>query len=166
MKPVSLCLVTMGKAGLELVDSYPKILSQEELNEIILKSMPLSAKDGDFTLNTVGVNSLSGYIFAVPGESRTNIASLIAVFSSMDYNPQIVKKIFSFTIMELRKNNLVDLKLLANILPELYKGLSEQLLKIKISSVITLEFDFRDTKAKPKDPTKEIEEDLKKNIWQ
>ena len=82
MKPISLCLVHMGNKGLELVEAYPKVLPVNILNEIVTKSMPMGAKEGDFTSNTIGQSAFSGYIFSLPSDTgRSNIASLIAVFN-------------------------------------------------------------------------------------
>ena len=141
-KPVSLCLVHMGKKGLELVRSYPEVIPENELNNIVLKSMPMGSHDGDFTTTTVGDSVISGYIFSVPGDERTNIASLIAVYGSMDYELNIVKKVFTFTINELRKSNAIDTQTLAEILPKLYDGLLKGKLQIKISSVTSLNLEI------------------------
>lgn len=161
MKPVSLCLVEMGKKGLELVRAYPEILPQEEVNNIVLKSMPLGANDGDFATNTTGTSVISSYVFSLPGEERTNIASLIAVFSSMNYQPQVIKKVFSFTVTELRKNNAIDKQVITDLLPKLYDGLVKGELRIKISSVVTLDLAITSELAdEKKDPFDAFGEDV------
>lgn len=163
MKPVSLCLIRMGQKGLELVDTYPEVLPKEALNQIAVKSMPFNARDGDFSTSTVGDNVISGYVFAVPSqEGRSNIASLVAVFDSLKFDPETIKKVFSFTITELKKNNLIEIDTLSKILPNLYKGLAKKQLKIKISSVVTLEFDFREEEEEEK--AKELDK-FSKEIW-
>ncbi|MHA1211286.1 MAG: hypothetical protein ACTSSH_02385 [Candidatus Heimdallarchaeota archaeon] len=163
IKPESLCLVQMGKAGLELVKSYPEVLSEDELNNIVLKSMPLGAKDGDFTTNTVGNNVLSSYIFSMPGEERTNVASLVAVFNDMDHQPQIIKKVFSFTVTELKKNNYNNMDIFSELLPKLYAGLTSGHLKLKLSSVLTIDMEIDTGKEDPKD--KDSFDDLSDDIW-
>jgi len=140
MKPQCLCFVNMGQNGLDIVKVHPDIIPHEELNEIAIKSMPLGAKEGDFTTNTVNSNVLSGYVFAIPQENeRDNIGSLVAVFRSMDYQPQTINKIFSFTITELKKHNMLTKESIEGILPSLYDGMVKGQLKIKVSSVVTLE---------------------------
>ncbi|MBD3191059.1 MAG: hypothetical protein GF308_10465 [Candidatus Heimdallarchaeota archaeon] len=149
-----------------MVDAYPNVLPKEILTEITVKSMPLSAKDGDFTTNTVSnENAFSGYVFSIPSEKgRDNIASLLAVFESMNYNPNIIRKVFAVTISELRKNNQIDEETLTNILPGLHQGLKKGHIKIKISSVVTIEFEIDETES-DKDPTKEFVSDFSKDMW-
>ncbi|MEA2071047.1 MAG: hypothetical protein U9O98_07125 [Asgard group archaeon] len=161
-KPVSLCLVQMGKKGLELVRAYPEVIPEQELNNIVLKSMPMGSTDGDFTSSTVGSSAISGYIFSVPSEERTNIASLIAVFDSMNYNQATIKKLFTLTIQELRKNDNVSTETLANILPSIYDGLLKGKLKIKISSMKTfsLEISNSDEEEVERDHFDEFGEDV------
>ena len=54
LNPASICLIQIGKKGLELVKAYPRVFPENVMNEITLKSMPLNAKDGTFTTNTIG----------------------------------------------------------------------------------------------------------------
>ena len=163
MKPVSLCLVEMGKKGLELVRAYPEVLPEEVLNQIVVKSMPFSARDGDFTSNNVENSVFSGYVFSIPSsQGRANIAALVAVFSNMKYDSEAIKKVFSFTITELKKNDLVAIDTVAKILPSLYKGLIEENLRISISSTISIEFDF---KGKKKDKDQEALNGFRGDVW-
>jgi len=152
MKPISLCLVQMGKTGLELVKAYPNVLPEDILNQIVIKSMPFNAKEGDFTSSTVGDAVFSGYIFSIPSPGdRDNIASLVAVYNNMNYDNKAIRKVFAFTISELKKNNVADIDTLMKILPNLYTGLVEGRLKIRISSVVTIEFDLQYEDEKDKD---------------
>jgi hypothetical protein len=153
----------MGSKGLELVNTYPKVLPDNILNEIVTKSMPMGAKEGDFTSNTVGVSAFSGYIFSMPSDSgRSNIASLIAVFSDLEYDSNVIKKVFTFTVTELKKNNIIDTDTIIKIMPKLYEGLSEGHLKIKVSSVVTLECDIR---KESKDKDEEALNSFGQDFW-
>ena len=163
LKPTSLCLVEMGKNGLELVRSYPKVLSEDELNNITLKSIPMGSNDGDFTTSTVGSNIFSGYIFAIPGEERQNIASLIAVFNSHNYEQKIIRKVFSFTIEELRKNDTIDTQTISDILPKLYDGLVKGKLEIKVSHVATLSLEISSDEASKEE--KDNFDQLGDDVW-
>lgn len=164
MKPLSLCLVQMGQKGLELVKAHPDVLPLNVINEIVIKSMPMSAKDGDFTSSTVADTVFSGYVFSVPSDTgRDNIASLVAVFNDMKYNSEIIQKIFSFTVSELKKNNLADINTITKILPNLYTGLADGQLKVKISSIVTLEFDIKD--KKDNDLDQEAIDGFGKDLW-
>ena len=165
IKPICLCLVKLGDKGLEIVKNYPNALPDEVLSQISIKSMPLNAKDGDFISTNINNNYLSGYVFTTPStKGRGGIASLVAIFNTMQYNTEIIKKVFSFTITELRKNDLVSVDVISEILPKLYTGLTNEMLKIKISSVVTLEFDFKE-KQEEKDGKKILIEDIKKDVW-
>jgi hypothetical protein len=152
----------MGKKGLELVRAYPEVLPENELNNIVLKSMPMGSHDGDFTTTTVGDSVISGYIFSVPGDERTNIASLIAVYGSMDYELNVVKKVFTFTVNELRKTNAIDTNTLAEILPKLYSGLVKGKIQINISSVtsLNLEITTGDADEKQEDSMDDFGDDV------
>ncbi|MBD3190754.1 MAG: hypothetical protein GF308_08920 [Candidatus Heimdallarchaeota archaeon] len=164
MKPTSLCLVQMGEKGLELVEAYPKTYSKEVLNQIVIKSMPLNAKEGDFSSATVGPAVLSGYVFSIPSiQGRDNIASLVAVFESMKYNPETIRKIFSYIIIELKKNDLVSIDTLKALLPKLYSGITQGQLRIKISSVVTLDFSIQDEEQI--DEKKKSLDDFRNKMW-
>ncbi|NHJ84002.1 MAG: hypothetical protein FK734_00985 [Asgard group archaeon] len=164
MKPVCLCLVQMGQKGLELVKAYPNVLPEPIINQIVVKSMPFNAKDGDFASSTVDDTVFSGYVFSVPADSgRDNIASLVAVYSDMKYDSESIRKVFSFTITELKKNNLADVSTIGKILPNLYNGLIEGSLNIRISSIVSLEFDFKSKQEKDKDM--EALQEFGKDLW-
>lgn len=165
MKPLSLCLVQMGKTGLELVKAYPDVLPENTINEIVMKSMPLSSKEGDFSSSTVDRCIFESYIFSVPGEDRNNIASLVAVFEGSDYKRDDIRKFFSFTVTELKKNQIADTEMITKILPHLYEGLIKKKVKIKISSVVTLEFDFASEEPSEKDPGKDFAEAMQDDLW-
>ncbi|MBN1328149.1 MAG: hypothetical protein JXA54_01635 [Candidatus Heimdallarchaeota archaeon] len=165
MKPISLCLTHMGNKGLELLKIYPDILPENLVNEIVLKSMPLSSKEGDFASSTAQDCVFESYIFTVPGDQRNNIASLVAVFNNSHYNRDNVRKFFSFTVQELKKHNLGDTETFERILPNMFDGLTKGKVKIKISSVVSLDFDFEEEEKKPKDRGEELLDSLKGDMW-
>ena len=161
MKPISLCFVNMGSTGLDIVKAHPDVIPEDELKKIAIKSMPLGAKEGDFTTNTVDTNVISGYVFSIPRENeRDNIGSLVAVFSSMDYQPQVINKVFSFTISELKKHGLISTQAIIEILPSLYEGMVKGVLKIKVSSIVTLEMSIGDNKEEKKDNFQSFGDDI------
>ena len=161
MHPISLCLVQMGNKGLELVKSHPNVLPSTLLRELSYKSMPMGAKPGEFSTASIGEYYYSSYVFNISQEGeRDNIGALIAVFSSMNYNIEGIKKIFSLIIKELSAKSLLKLEIIEEILPNLYKGFENDHIKIKVSSVATIELDFRSEVPEPKDKTNGLEEDL------
>ncbi len=165
MKPIGVCLTQMGKTGLELVNVYPNALPDSLLNELVIKSMPMSAKDGDFTSSTVQDCQFESYIFSIPGKDRKNIASLVAIFENSTYDRNSVRKFFSFTVAEIKKNNLGNTETFSKILPSMYEGLVKGKIKIKISSVVTLEFDFQDKDKKQKKRGEKFVDSLKDELW-
>jgi len=162
MKPVSLCLVQMGDKGLELVKAHPNVLPKEVLNELTYKSMPMGAKPGEFSSAVVGDLYYSSYIFSLPRkDSRDNIAAIIAVFNNMKYNIEGIRKVFSFIIKELESSKLLKTEIVEEIMPNLYKGFESGHIKIKISSIATIDIDFVDKKeSEEKDVTNDLEDDL------
>ena len=155
----------MGKKGLELVEAYPEIHETKNLNEIIIKCMPLGAKEGDFSTTAISKDiAFSSYIFTVPRtDDRDNIASIVAVFDTTNYDSLQVQYTFTEIINELKKNNLQIIETLQNLLPNILKGLSVGYLQIKVDSVVTVEIKYR-TKKEKEDPRK-IVKDFKDDIW-
>ncbi|MBN1328178.1 MAG: hypothetical protein JXA54_01780 [Candidatus Heimdallarchaeota archaeon] len=165
IKPLALCLVQVGKKGLEIVDSYPKILPKEIESQIAFKCMPFGAKDGDFLSANITETYFSGYVFRVPEkQGRDNLASLVVVFDTENYNPISFKKVFSLTLEKLAENNLVTLNNVQKLLPEMFNGITKGKLRIKISSIVMLEFDFEDINEK-KDKKEEIISQVKRELW-
>lgn len=164
MKPISMCITHMGKNGLELVKVFPDTLPNSIIDEIVLKSMPLSARDGDFSSSTAQGCLFESYIFAVPGEERKNIASLVAIFNDSKYDRDGIRKFFSFAVSELQKHDLGNTEILSRILPNIYEGLGKGKVKIKISSVVTLDFEFKHDEKK-KDRGEKFLDSLKGDMW-
>jgi hypothetical protein len=155
----------MGKKGLELVTAYPDVLPEPIINEIVLKSMPMSAKEGDYSSSTAEGVIFESYIFAIHGEKRNNIASLIAVFENTSYNRESIRKFFQFTVKELQKHDYADTDTIKTILPNMYEGLERGHIKIKISSVVTIDFDFSYKEKKEKSREEEFVDSLKGDLW-
>lgn len=162
MKPVNLCLVQMGDKGLELVKSHPQVLLKEVLSEITFKSMPMGAKAGKFTSVAIGDLFYSSYIFKLPQEGASdNIAAIVVIFNSMKYNIEGIRKVFSFIIKELDSKSLLKIDIVEEIIPNLYKGMKSGHVKIKISSIATIDIDFvEDDSPVEKDYTNDLEDDL------
>ena len=151
MKPTTLCFVKMGVKGLELVSSYPDVIPTEIMSQLVYKSMPMGAKHGDFASTTLDNLNLSSYVFRIPRtEQRDNIASIVAVFSSTDYDQNTIRRAFSWVITELSNKELLSTETLTKILPNLYKGFGEGKFKIEISTSSTITFNFHDEKPKKK----------------
>ncbi|MEA2071731.1 MAG: hypothetical protein U9O98_10640 [Asgard group archaeon] len=156
----------MGPNGLELVTSYPEDLPKKIINEIIVKSMPMGAKPGDFTSNVISAKkAFSGYIFKIPSPSgRDNIASLVAVYKDINYDIKTIRKVFSIIINELKKTRLVNIKTVSQMLPNLYSGLTNGHILIRINSIKTIEIEIQD-KSENKDSTETIVKNFSEEIW-
>ena len=163
-KPLCLCVSVLSKKGLEIVKVYPDVLDQAIINEITLKSMPLGAKEGDFTTNTLSDNKIfSGLIFTVPHLlTRDNIASLIAVFDSMSYNAEILQENFTLLINSLKEFNVISSDKVSDLLPELYEGIIAGKFNLNIKRGKNIIFDFTNLEAKfvKKDKLKEFASDV------
>lgn len=162
MKPTSLCLIQMGCNRLELVRAFPTVLAKDEIDKIIFQSIPFGANNGDFATRTISKRVICGYVFSVHkiGNERSNIATLTAVFDSMDFQPKFIKKVFSLIIHELKDNNLLSINLVEDILPMIYDGLIKKTFKIKVSSDVTLEFDIPQNEEITKKPFQNFSEDV------
>lgn len=165
LKPTSLCLIQMGQKGLELVKSFPAVLTSDELNKIIFQSIPFGSKEGDFVTRTVDNNVICGYVFSLPkiGVERANIATLTAVYDSMDFQPKHIKRIFTLIVKELQKNRILSIDLVEEILPKIYDGLVKGSFKIKVSSVVTIEFET--TQEEKEEPKKKSFKGFSKDVW-
>ena len=154
MKPTSLCLIHMGQKGLELVKAHPDVLPTEETDKIVFQSIPFGSNDGDFVTRTVSNSVICGYVFSLPkiGDERSNIATLTAVYDSMEFEPQYIKKVFTLIVKELQKNAILSIELIQEILPKIYEGLVKGSFKIKVSSVVTLEFETEEDEKPKKQP--------------
>ena len=143
MKPMSLCLINMGSRGLELVKAYPDVIPADAMNQLVYKTIPMGSHPGDFASTTFNDLNLTSFIFRIPTtDARDNLASLVAVFNTTDYDAQSIKKVFSWVTTELEKKELLSADTLKNILPKLYKGFSKGTFKIEITSTSTISFDF------------------------
>ena len=163
-KPLCLCVSIMCKKGLEIDKVYPNILHQEIINEIALKSMPLGAKEGDFTTVTLSDKKIfSGLIFTVPHLlTRDNIASIIAVFESMSYNAEILQENFTLLVRSLKESNVISSDKVTDLLPELFEGIKLGKFDMNIKRGKNVAFDFSNLEAKfvKKDKIKEFTSDV------
>ena len=154
----------MSKKGLEIAEVVPNILNQEILKEIALKSMPLGAKEGDFTTVTLSDKKIfSGFIFTVPHLlTRDNIASLIVVFESMNYNTGIIQERFTELINSLKKHNVISVEKVNELLPDLFEGIITGKCRLSIKRGLDIDLDFTDLEAKfaKKDKIKEFTSDV------
>ena len=152
----------MGLKGLELAKAYPAVLPKEDMDKIIFQSIPFGANDGDFATRTIGDNVISGYIFSVPGTTneRADIATLTVIFGSLDFQPQTIKKTFSFIVQELTNNDSLSIDTIERILPQIYDGLTKGSFKIKVHSKLTIEFEIDQTDKSKKTPLKDFSDDV------
>ncbi len=162
IKPLSLCLVQMGKKGLELVKTHPKVLPDEVLSEITYKSMPMGAKSGDFSSAGIGSFYYSSYVFKLPqDEGRDNIGTIVAIFPNMDYDIDGIRKLFTVIVKELEGKAFLRMEIMKEILPNLYDGFSKGRINIKISSSTSISIDFSDeNEEKVVDESKAFSDDL------
>ena len=164
MKPVSLCLVQMGKKGLELVEAYPNVLPKEYIDEITYKCMPLGGKAGDFLSAAVGDVFFSSYIFSIPqgDNERDNIASIVAIYSNMDYNIAGTQKVFEVVLKKIKETTLLKMDFLQEVLPSIYKGFVKGKFTVNIKSMSTISIDFD---SKEEDESKNESDSFADDMW-
>ena len=163
MKPLALCLIYLSNKGLKCVRCYPLSISNKDLNKIVGQSMKEDSKDGDFLFSAVGSKIIASYAFHVPYESETIKACFVFVFKSLDFNPQKISDYFSETIEKLKQNNMLDMELIANILPKLYSGFKRGDIKIKVKSQVSIQ--IKSEKKKKRKPRKDIIETIGDDLW-
>lgn len=163
MKPLSLCLINMGSKGLELVKAFPDVIPADSMNQLMYKTIPMGSNPGDFASTTFNDLNLTSYIFRIPtADQRDNLASLVAVFNTTDYDSQSIKKVFSWITMELEKKDLLTATTLENLLPKLYKGFSKKQFKIEITSTSSISFEFS---QQSKDKNGAAIDNLADDLW-
>lgn len=154
----------MGSKGLEIVKIHPNILSEEILNEIALKSMPMGAKEYDFiTVTLADMKVFSALIFTVPLQlGRDNIVSLIAVFKSINYNAEIIQKNFVKIITGIKENLDISIEVVSKLLYDIFEGIKREKFKLNLPSNITIDLDFSGLSLKSK---KDKVKNLTSDVW-
>ena len=162
MKPRSLCFVFAGTKGIELVRAYPEVLSKKEINQLITKCIPYSAKGGEFELIQVNDNHIACYVFTMDVFLKEKLCALAIVFDSEDYKKEIVREFFVETLADLYDKKLLDFENIANILPDLYKKLLTYFYKFEVSSTVSIEINVPEKK---KGPVKDDVEIIVEDVW-
>jgi hypothetical protein len=161
MKPRSLCFVFAGSKGVELVRAYPEILSKKEINRLITKCIPYSAKGGEFEELQVDDSHIACYVFTMDVYLKEKLCALAIVFDSDEYKKDIVREFFVETLADLHDKKQLDFENLANLLPDIYKKLLTHFYKFKVSSTVSIEINVPKKKKKPqKDDVEVIVEDV------
>ena len=154
----------MGQKGLEFITTYPNECSPDIQKDILLKSMPLGAKDGDFISAIINLPIvMSSMVFSVPtNEGRDNIASLLVAFDSMHYNSEIIQLNFSKILKSLKKEPNFNIQQLLDIIPKIFNAILDSA-RIKITTNHTIiKLDFKDLYEKSK---KDKVSALTKDLW-
>jgi len=162
IKPIALCITYMGKGGLELYKIYPGKIVENILNEIVIKSMPMGAKEGDFTTVTISDGKVfSGFIFSIPYEiGRDNIVSLIAIFDGFNYRVVTIENNFRKIITSLKEHNLATLEIIGELLPQIYDCFIKTKGVLKLNNGFTIPINFTTLPLTKKDKLAEFTEDI------
>ncbi|MHA1838130.1 MAG: hypothetical protein ACTSVH_09205 [Candidatus Heimdallarchaeota archaeon] len=126
--------------------------------------MKEDSKDNDFLFSAVGSKIITSYTFHVPYESDIIKACFVFVFKSLDFNPQKINDYFAETIEKLKQNNMLDLEIIAQILPKLYSGFKKGDIKIKVKSSVSIQINTGKKKKKRK-LRKDIIETIGDDLW-
>ncbi|NHJ05986.1 MAG: hypothetical protein EAX90_14255 [Candidatus Heimdallarchaeota archaeon] len=157
-------MVQLGTNGFDIIKVYPEVLSKNLLTEISIKSMPFGAKNGDFTTTTVARNNtISSYVFSSPSNQfRDNVASIIAIYSNMEYNPELIHQIFSLIINKIKETDKDIITTVSNNLENIFRGFSKDTIKIKLESNKNVELKL-DRLLSSK--TQKVVKSFKDDIW-
>jgi hypothetical protein len=163
----SLCLNKLEVDGPQVIAQYPaNFFSNEELQEIPMKVIPLNAKDGDFTTIIFRNNlMIVSYVFTIQ-EDQGQRPSLMALSGTLDttkLNPFEFKNIFESLIDQLGALNLKSAEFLGKILPKLYDSLSKGKSEISITKTVTLKIEISDQDEGPS--TKQGRKNRSKGMW-
>ncbi|MGC9781425.1 MAG: hypothetical protein HZR80_19440 [Candidatus Heimdallarchaeota archaeon] len=160
MKTEAICITTMGKEHVELVDVFPKECLTNEQKEFIQKnSLPIGANKGDYftiEMDNHG-NVLFSYVFVIPSleeNDRNIIASLTSIVrehekilvdkihEESEIHKEFVRKSFSYIIDELQKLGILSLPTIIEIIPAILDGLMSGNFKIEVNGRRVIEFSF------------------------
>ena len=126
----------------------------------------MTAKPGDFATASMNDLNLTSLVFEVPSDTeRNNIASLVAVFSKMDYNINEVKKVFSVIVQELKSKDLLKIDVIKSILPNLHDGLKKGKFTIEISSTAKIAFDFQSEDERDDKSVEKRADNVSDDLW-
>ncbi|MBN1330005.1 MAG: hypothetical protein JXA54_11080 [Candidatus Heimdallarchaeota archaeon] len=152
----------MGKGGLDLYKIYPERLAENIMNEVVIKSMPMGAKEGDFTTVSISDGKVfSGYIFSVPFQiGRDNIVSLIAIFDNLNYHVEVIEKNFKLIVNTLKDQNIISLELISELLPQINECFIKTKGFVKINNDLKIPVNFTSLPLNTKDKLKDFTEDI------
>ncbi len=156
----NICINKMLDTGPEIIASYPPdYFSDSEKKEISLKTIPLNAKNGDFT--TLAFKDdlvIASYVFTIKENpnSRPDLLAICASIESNNFNPMIFKDMFSSLIQQLKDSQVLTSKTIVALVSNLYRTLSEGKTEIKITKTTTIKVEISS------DNLKEIEKAEKK----
>ena len=136
----------MKKTGPEIIATHPShFFTNEDLQTIALKSIPLNAKDGDFsTLAYKEDLVIASYVFTIREEEgkRPDLFSICAAISVDEINPMHFKKIFESIINQLKEFHELNSKMLIALISRIYQTLNDGKTEIKITKTTTLKIEI------------------------
>ncbi|MHA1270538.1 MAG: hypothetical protein ACTSPY_12170 [Candidatus Helarchaeota archaeon] len=142
----NICINKMERSGPVILLQYPEnYFKNQDLTEVPLKTIPINAKEGDFT-TIIFRNELIivSYIFTLK-EVENERASLYAISATIDdkkINPISFKPIFESIIEQFKACNLIKIDILKKLLPKLFSALSKDESEIKITKSCTIKIEF------------------------
>ncbi|NHI93818.1 MAG: hypothetical protein EAX96_15125 [Candidatus Lokiarchaeota archaeon] len=136
----------MNPAGPEIIASHPsQFFTENDLKTIALKSIPLNAKDGEFSTFLFKEELvIASYIFTIQEQEgkRPDLFSICGAISSDELNPHHFKKIFESIIQQLKEFRELNSKTLVALISRIYSTLNDGKTEIKITKTTTLKIEI------------------------
>ncbi|NHJ05832.1 MAG: hypothetical protein EAX90_13480 [Candidatus Heimdallarchaeota archaeon] len=148
MKPECLSISIFGKNGVVPLRAYPENIPKKILEKIAIVGLPHGSMEGNFILGNVDKFTFASYIFLIPSENLTYLASLIAIYKKTDLNSEYTKHHLIEMIDKTRQMNLDTLEDILNNLPEIYKEYKKGSFTFKTTTTVTLSIESVDKKKK------------------
>ncbi|HUU77954.1 MAG TPA: hypothetical protein VMX55_06375 [candidate division Zixibacteria bacterium] len=150
MKPECLSISIFGKNGVVPLRAYPENIPKKILDKIAIVGLPHGSMEGNFILGNVDKFTFASYVFLIPSENLTYLASLIAIYKKTVLNSEYTKHHLIEMIDKTRQMNLDTLEDILNNLPEIYKEYKKGSFTFKTSTTVTLSIESIDKRKKQK----------------
>lgn len=166
LKLRSLCFTYAGKKGVEIIRSYPEILSRKEIRKIKKQCIPRTSKGGEFFTFVFDNYIVASYVFTIPISKKEKLASFTAVYEEEEIHQDIVNDFFQQILGKLKTNDLLDFENIANALPDIYKEMRTGHFDFKVKTSVLIEIEDTSKNKKKNEANDENSiEDFNEDIW-
>lgn len=159
----------MEPSGPEIISSHPpKTFSDEDLREISLKSIPLNAKDGEFSTFLFNEKTvIASYIFTIQKKenSRPNLYAICGALSPNELNPIHLKPVFASIIDQLKEFKELNTNTIVALTSKIFKTINDGKTEVKITKTTTLKIEIEKSELDKIKNHKKKRLNSTKNMW-